>query len=121
MSENDFLKKKSVSMPIIFFLQVLWSLLLWQAVSSVTSAPQELPGIYASSFQHHIQDDWGGYNYGYADINSAKEETRNPDGSVVGSYRNETQTLNFPLFRPTWVCISDKIGFEIALENYVTS
>ena len=115
-----FSRRKVCQCP-LYLLQVLWSLLLWQAVSSVTSAPEELPGIYASSFQHHIQDDWGGYNYGYADINSAKEETRNPDGSVVGSYRNETQTLNFPLFRQTWVCVSDKIDFEIALENYVTS
>ena len=61
-----------------------------QAVSSVITAPApgEVLPIYASGFQHHIQDNFGGYNYGYSNKDSAKEEIRHPDGSVVGSYRN---------------------------------
>ena len=48
----------------------------------------EVP-IYAANFQHHSQDDFGGYNYGYGNKDSTKQEIRNPDGSVAGAYRFE--------------------------------
>ncbi|CAG0887204.1 unnamed protein product [Darwinula stevensoni] len=41
--------------------------------------------VYAPRHQHHSQDAWGNYNYGYADINSAKEESK-IGNTVVGSY-----------------------------------
>ena len=86
----------------ILYFQFFAGLLLLQAVSSVITAPapEEVLPIYASGFQHHIQDNFGGYNYGYSNKDSTKEEIRHPDGSVVGSYRNET--LNFPVHFQTF-------------------
>ena len=37
--------------------------------------------------QHHAQDDWGQYNYGYSSPTSAKQEVKTADGIVRGSYR----------------------------------
>ena len=116
-----------VCLQSILYFQFLWGLLLLQAVSSVINAPAPGEGlpIYASGFQHHIQDNFGGYNYGYSNKDSAKEEIRHPDGSVVGSYRNAA--LNFPVLLQTFSYLFEmqhnsliKINYEIALENYVT-
>ena len=116
-----------VCLQSILYFQLLWGLLLLQAVSSVITAPApgEVLPIYASGFQHHIQDNFGGYNYGYSNKDSAKEEIRHPDGSVVGSYRNAA--LNFPVLLQTFSYLFEmqhnsliKINYEIALENYVT-
>jgi hypothetical protein len=99
-------------MALIFFA----GLLLLQAVSSVITAPapEEVLPIYASGFQHHIQDNFGGYNYGYSNKDSAKEEIRHPDGSVVGSYsyvdaNNVLQTVNY--------VSDDVLGFRVAATN----
>ena len=116
-----------VCLQSILYFQFLWGLLLLQAVSSVITAPApgEVLPIYASGFQHHVQDNFGGYNYGYSNKDSAKEEIRHPDGSVVGSYRNAA--LNFPVLLQTFSYLFEmqhnsliKINYEIALENYVT-
>ena len=63
-------------------------LVLFQAASfaRLTAVAAEVP-IYAAHFQHHSQDDFGGYNYGYSNKDSAKQEVRNPDGTVAGTYR----------------------------------
>jgi hypothetical protein len=36
--------------------------------------------------QHHTQDAYGNYAYGYAEPNGAKKEVRHPDGTVTGTY-----------------------------------
>jgi len=45
-----------------------------------------LPVVGATSVQHHAQDEFGAFNYGYQDINSAKQEIHTPDGITRGSY-----------------------------------
>ena len=40
-----------------------------------------------SSSQYHAQDEFGQYNYGYANAESTKVETRTSDGVVRGAYR----------------------------------
>lgn len=51
------------------------------------AAPAAIPVIAAlTTVQHHSQDEFGAFNYGYQDINSAKEEIHTPDGITRGSY-----------------------------------
>jgi hypothetical protein len=50
------------------------------------AAPAALPVLSAPTVQHHAQDEFGGFNFGYQDINSAKEEIHTPDGVTRGSY-----------------------------------
>ena len=45
-----------------------------------------LPVVGATSVQHHSQDEFGAFNYGYQDVNSAKQEIHTPDGVTRGSY-----------------------------------
>lgn len=54
--------------------------------------------VYGS--QYHAQDNFGGYQYGYADGLSNKLETRRADGSTAGSYsyvdtNGQTQTVRY--------------------------
>jgi hypothetical protein len=49
-------------------------------------APAVVGREYAARTQYHSQDNYGNYNYGYAEPNGAKTETRHPDGTVTGSY-----------------------------------
>jgi uncharacterized protein affecting Mg2+/Co2+ transport len=63
--------------------------------------------------QFHAQDEFGGYNYGYASPSSTKQEFRTPDGIVQGSYsyvdaNGITQTVNY---------VSDAEGFKVAATN----
>merc|ERR1719273_3068947 len=65
------------------------------------------------SSQFHAQDNFGNYNYGYADPNSAKQEIKAPDGIVQGSYsyvdaNGVVQTVNY---------IADDHGFRVAATN----
>merc|ERR1719216_383049 len=65
------------------------------------------------SSQFHAQDNFGNYNYGYADPNSAKQEIKAPDGTVQGSYsyvdaNGVVQTVNY---------IADDHGFRVAATN----
>lgn len=58
--------------------------------------------------QHHSQDAYGNYQYGYSEPNGAKIETRHPDGTVTGSYSYPTSdgrilTRNY---------IADRHGFK---------
>ncbi|CAG0919499.1 unnamed protein product [Notodromas monacha] len=61
--------------------------------------------------QYHSQDNFGQYNYGYAEPNGAKQETRHADGTVVGSYSYPTAdgsvlTNNY---------VADEFGFRSSL------
>merc|ERR1711881_398760 len=65
----------------------------------------------ASQFQS--QDEFGNLAYGYANINSAKQETGNTYGGVTGSYsytdaNGLVQTVNY---------IADGLGFRVAATN----
>ena len=60
-----------------------------------------------------IQDELGGYNYGYATPTSSKQEFRTPDGVVQGTYsyvdaNGVVQTVNY---------VSDAEGFKVAATN----
>ena len=62
---------------------------------------------------NYIQDDFGGYNYGYASAESSKQEVRTPDGIVQGTYsyvdaNGVLQTVNY---------VSDAEGFKVAATN----
>merc|ERR1711935_633743 len=63
--------------------------------------------------QFHGQDELGGYNYGYSNANSAKQEFKTADGIVRGTYsyvdaNGILQTVNY---------ISDAEGFKVAATN----
>merc|ERR1711881_674137 len=78
------------------------------STSRVIAAPA-LP--QASQFQS--QDEFGNLAYGYANINSAKQETGNTYGGVTGSYsytdaNGLVQTVNY---------IADGLGFRVAATN----
>jgi hypothetical protein len=60
-----------------------------------------------------IQDEFGGYNYGYATPTSSKQEFRTPDGVVQATYsyvdaNGVVQTVNY---------VSDAEGFKVAATN----
>ena len=60
-----------------------------------------------------FQDEFGGYNYGYATPTSSKQEFRTPDGVVQGTYsyvdaNGVVQTVNY---------VSDAEGFKVAATN----
>merc|ERR1711881_588349 len=78
------------------------------STSRVIAAPA-LP--QASQFQS--QDEFGNLAYGYANINSAKQETGNTYGGVTGSYsytdaNGLVQTVNY---------IADGLGFRVQATN----
>ena len=63
--------------------------------------------------QYHAQDELGQYNFGYADPNSARVETKTADGVVRGSYNyvdtnGQIQTVQY---------IADALGFRVAATN----
>jgi len=91
----------------------------YQQVQPVTyqTAPVAVPAPVAapapSHSQFHAQDDFGGYNYGYATPESSKQEIRTPDGIVSGTYsyvdaNGVLQTVNY---------VSDAEGFKVAATN----
>ena len=53
-------------------------------VSSVRVVEGASPSVVSS--QYHAQDEFGAAKYGYANPNSAKQETRDAYGNVVGAY-----------------------------------
>ena len=66
-----------------------------------------------SNVQHHAQDDFGQYNYGYSNAVSAKTEIKTADGVVRGTYsyvdaNNIVQTVRY---------ISDANGFRVQATN----
>merc|ERR1711892_1623973 len=45
------------------------------------------PAPYSAGSQFHAQDEFGNLNYGYANLNSAKQEIGNTYGGVTGGYQ----------------------------------
>ena len=74
---------------------------------------QDLPEVDLANAQHHAQDGFGQYGYGYSNPTSAKSEVKTADGVVRGSYQyvdanNLIQTVNY---------VSDSLGFRVAATN----
>jgi len=75
--------------------------------------PYAIGGGITTHTQHHAQDDFGQYSYGYASVDSTKSEIRTADGIVRGSYsyidaNGLLQTTNY---------VSDDFGFKVAATN----
>merc|ERR1712168_1745130 len=65
---------------------------------------------YAVGSQFHAQDEFGNLNYGYANLNSAKQEVGNTYGGVTGGYsyvdaEGKLQHVNY---------VADAAGFRVA-------
>merc|ERR1712106_693740 len=74
------------------------------AVAYAAAAP------YTAGSQFHAQDEFGNLNYGYANINSAKQEVGNTYGGVTGGYsyvdaNGDLQQVQY---------IADGAGFRVA-------
>lgn len=83
------------------------------AVPVAQPAVAAVPSVPVSS-QHHAQSELGEYNYGYANVNSNKIETKTADGVTRGSYsyvdaNNVVQTVNY--------IADDVFGFRVAATN----
>jgi len=65
---------------------------------------------YSTGSQFHAQDEFGNLNYGYANINSAKQEVGNTYGGVSGAY--SYVDANGKLQQVTYV--ADGLGFRTA-------
>lgn len=66
-----------------------------------------------TNVQHHAQDDFGQYDYGYSNPVSTKTEVKTADGVVRGTYsyidaNNVVQTVHY---------ISDALGFRVQATN----
>merc|ERR1712183_1185920 len=77
------------------------------ATAPVT-APAAAP--YTVGSQFHAQDEFGNLNYGYTNINSAKQEVGNTYGGVQGAY--SYVDANGKLQRVEYV--ADGLGFRVA-------
>eukprot|EP00094_Tigriopus_californicus_P012456 TCALIF_12041-PA protein Name:"Similar to Cuticle protein 7 (Blaberus craniifer)" AED:0.09 eAED:0.09 QI:0/0/0/0.5/0.66/0.75/4/0/347 len=78
----------------------------------VAVAPAPIPAAPVSS-QYQAQDEFGNLNYGYANINSAKQEVGNAYGGVTGSYsyvdaNGIQQRVDY---------IADDLGFRVRATN----
>merc|ERR550519_51524 len=78
--------------------------LTYAAATPVAAAP------YTTGSQFHAQDEFGNLNYGYTNINSAKQEVGNTYGGVSGGYsyvdaNGELQQVQY---------IADGAGFRVA-------
>jgi hypothetical protein len=74
-------------------------------------ATYAVPSQYSS--QYHAQDELGQVNYGYSNVNSQKQETRDAFGNVVGAYSyidasGVTRTVRY---------IADEHGFRVTGAN----
>merc|ERR1719410_2474816 len=58
----------------------------YAAAPAVAAAPVIAAAPYTAGSQFHAQDEFGNLNYGYANINSAKQEVGNTYGGVSGGY-----------------------------------
>jgi hypothetical protein len=63
-----------------------YNALPYAAAPAVVAAAPAYSQYGVARTQHHSQDNYGNYNYGYSEPNGAKVETRHPDGTVTGSY-----------------------------------
>jgi len=93
-----------ISTPVVAQPQV------YVAHQPVVAAPVFVPP-YAN--QHHAQDEYGQYQYGYTNEDSAKLEQRLADGSVRGTY--SYTDANGVVQRVDY--ISDALGFRVAATN----
>jgi len=75
-------------------------------INLVPSAP--------TTSQHHAQSEFGEYNYGYSNVNSAKTETKTIDGVTRGSYTYVD--ANNILQRVDYIA-DDLYGFRVAATN----
>merc|ERR1711892_195068 len=67
------------------------------------------PAPYSAGSQFHAQDEFGNLNYGYANLNSAKQEIGNTYGGVTGGYQyvdanGELQQVRY---------VADGAGFRV--------
>merc|ERR1712121_206536 len=65
---------------------------------------------YSAGSQFHAQDEFGNLNYGYSNLNSAKQEVGNTYGGVTGGYsyvdaEGKLQHVNY---------VADAAGFRVA-------
>merc|ERR1711994_724781 len=74
------------------------------------AAPAPAPAPYTVGSQFHTQDELGNLNYGYSNINSAKQEVGNTYGGVQGAY--SYVDANGELQRVEYV--ADDLGFRVA-------
>merc|ERR1719219_752313 len=79
-------------------------------VAYAAAAPVISAAPYTAGSQFHAQDEFGNLNYGYANINSAKQEVGNTYGGVPGGYsyvdaNGELQQVQY---------IADGAGFRVA-------
>merc|ERR1712038_401295 len=77
-------------------------------VTAPATAPAAAP--YTVGSQFHAQDEFGNLNYGYTNINSAKQEVGNTYGDVTGGYsyvdaEGKLQQINY---------VADAAGFRVA-------
>merc|ERR1712086_414377 len=80
------------------------------AVAYAAAAPVIAAAPYTAGSQFHAQDEFGNLNYGYANINSVKQEVGNTYGGVTGGYsyvdaNGELQQVQY---------IADGAGFRVA-------
>jgi len=78
----------------------------YQQIQYVPAAP--------TTSQHHAQSEFGEYNYGYSNPNSAKTETKTIDGITRGSYTYVD--ANNVLQRVDYIA-DDVFGFRVAATN----
>merc|ERR1712038_1785657 len=79
-----------------------------QTMMAYRAAPAPAP--YTVGSQFHAQDEFGNLNYGYTNINSAKQEVGNTYGGVQGAY--SYVDANGELQRVEYV--ADDLGFRVA-------
>merc|ERR1719153_1377056 len=80
------------------------------APAVAAAAPVIAAAPYTAGSQFHAQDEFGNLNYGYANINSVKQEVGNTYGGVSGGYsyvdaNGELQQIQY---------IADGAGFRVA-------
>merc|ERR1719225_2051028 len=83
-----------------------------QTMMAYRAAPVTAPAAapYTVGSQFHAQDEFGNLNYGYTNINSAKQEVGNTYGGVQGAY--SYVDANGELQRVEYV--ADGLGFRVA-------
>merc|ERR1712083_1234691 len=84
----------------------------YQTAPVAAAVPVSAP-VPGQATQFHAQSELGEYNYGYANVNSAKQEFKTADGIVQGTYsyvdgNGIVQTVNY---------IADDHGFRVAATN----
>merc|ERR1739838_203220 len=91
--------------------QYAYAGLPYAAAPAVAAAPYAAPyAPYVPSSQFQAQDEFGNLNYGYANLNSAKQETGNTYAGVTGGYsyvdaNGQLQKVEY---------IADGAGFRVA-------